>query len=737
MKRTASPARQPVSILARALLSLPLAAAALAADPTPAEPPAAAAEAPPAAPESTPAAEAAAEEEMPAEEGKAAGEEEASEESSESTPSDLKNWVELGVGGTFSDGRTAAFQERTGLPDGALGGLEGFHYERAVGESGLFKADGRAVFDNHDYAVKLDYNLPDKYFFRGGYREFRTWSDPSGGFFPATGAWPDLYDDALAYDTREFYAEAGLRMPKLPQLTIRYSHTERVGQKSSTVWGETADTGGRGPRSISPAVLDLERIRDLVMLDLAKTVKGTRLGLGLRYERQDNDDGRWLRRYPGESGGLDRRVTQHDRTEADLFNVHATSETPISSKVKLTAAYGFTDLGTDTSGYRVYGSTFDPDVAQRLPASGTFENLVGGSDMQQHVGNINLLAQLANKLVLVPSVRIESRGVDGSSLFSAPAAPFTGSSYLAENERNLLDVSEGLDLRYTGVTNWVFYARGAWLQGSGDLSETLSNASTATDVSWRETDDERTSQKYSAGANWYPWRRLSFGAEYYHKIRENEFDHPLDSTANLPGSFNRYSAFLRAQEFTTDDVNFRVTWRPRSNLSLIGRYDMQLSQIDSQADHLASVQAAELTSHIGSGSVSWVPLSRLYLQGSLSYVHDRTTSPVTDLTAAVQDAENDYWTANATVGFALDDQTDLEAQYLFYRADNFADNSDFGQPYGAGAEDHGVSAGILRRLSARVRLSLKYGFFTSHDQTSGGNRDYTSHLVYSTLQYRF
>lgn len=195
------------------------------------------------------------------------------------------------MGGTFIEGNTAAFQQRQGLPEGAYGGIQGFHFEQGFGKDGVFKADGRGIFDNHDYALGLEFTLPEKGFLRAGlFREFRNWYDPSGGYFPATQAWPGLYPDALAYDEREFYVEAGLRMPKLPQFTVRYSHTEREGEKSSTVWGETTQTGGRGARSIVPGLLDLDRIRDLVMADLAHTIKGTRVGLGLRYERQDNDD---------------------------------------------------------------------------------------------------------------------------------------------------------------------------------------------------------------------------------------------------------------------------------------------------------------------------------------------------------------------------------------------------------------------------------------------------------------
>lgn len=720
MKRTASSTPVPRR-LASALLTLPLAAGVFAAEGTPA----------------TTETEAT-KEETPAASGEAAEDKSTTEESpAETPPGEPKNWVEFGFGGTILDGRKAAFQQRYGLPDGVYGGIEGFHYEQTFGQDGLFQADGRGIFDNHDYALSLEFNLPEKGFVRAGYREFRNWYDPSGGYFPPTQGWFDLYSGATSYDDREVFVEAGLRMPKLPQFTVRYSHTEREGEKDSTIWGDTSQTSGRDVRSIVPTLLDLNRVRDLVMADLAHTLGGTKVGLGFRYERQDNDDARFIRRFPDEGAGADRHVTQRDQTTADLFGVHATTETRLSSKTRFTAAYGYTDLNSDISGYRLYGSAFDPDLAQRLPAAGTFEDLVGGSQMRQHVGNLNLMTLLTDKLVLVPSVRIENRDTDSESRYGAPAAPFSASSYGATSERSLLDVSEALDLRYTGLTNWVLYARGWWLQGSGDLDERLANRTTATDVLFRSTDDNRFAQKYTAGANWYPLRRLSLGAEYYHKERENEYDHPLDSTPNLPDSVNRLPAYLRAQEFATDDFNFRVTWRPRANLTLVGRYDLQFSTIDTRADGRDSVESADMTSHIGSGSVSWVPFARLYVQGSLSYVYDRTETPIADSLPAVQNAENDYWTANATVGFAFDDKTDLEAQYVFYRADNYLDNSESGQPYGAGTEEHGITAGVVRRLSSRVRLSLKYGYFTSHDELSGGQRDYDAHMIYSTLRYRF
>jgi hypothetical protein len=412
-------------------------------------------------------------------------------------------------------------------------------------------------------------------------------------------------------------------------------------------------------------------------------------------------------------------------------------EQKVNSRMTFTAGYGYTDLNTDTSGYRVYGRSFDPDYAQRLPGAGTYEGLTGGSKLRQNVGNFNLLTTLADKLFLVPSLRVEGRSWDGDSLFTQPALPFIGSSYLAENTRTLLDVSEALDLRYSGVTNWLFYARGNWLQGSGDLGETTRNLSTGAPVMARNTDDDRFWQKYSVGANWYPLRRLSLGAEYYYKNRQNEYDNTLDSTPNLPPSGLRFPAYMDAHNLTTDDVNFRLTWRPRGNLTFVGRGDMQWSDINSQVAGLAEVQSAKMTSYIASGSASWVPLSRLYLQANVSQVWDTTETPASDITPAVQSAKNNYLTVNATVGYALDDKTDLEVQYLYYHATDYQNDSLYTVSYGSGAEDNGVTVGLIRRMSQRVRLSLKYGFFDNRDPLYGGNRDYSAHLIYSTLMYRF
>jgi len=264
----------------------------------------------------------------------------------------------------------------------------------------------------------------------------------------------------------------------------------------------------------------------------------------------------------------------------------------------------------------------------------------------------------------------------------------------------------------------------------------------------RDTDSERFVQKYTVGANWYPHRKVNLSSQYYYRSRRNNYDHNVDSTIyNPPATNNLYPAFIERHEFTTHDVNVRMTFRPLAGLTLVSRYDYQVTHyrmkggINNAGIALDEIESAEATSHIFSQSASWSPLPRWYLQGSVSYAFQRTESPVSELTGAaanlVQNAENDYFTANVLTGYAICPATDLQAQYSYYRADNYVDNSSISLPYGAGAENHGVTVALINRLRKNLLWKIQYGFFAGHDQSSGGNNDYQAHLVYSSWQLLF
>ena len=76
--------------------------------------------------------------------------------------------------------------------------------------------------------------------------------------------------------------------------------------------------------------------------------------------------------------------------------------------------------------------------------------------------------------------------------------------------------------------------------------------------------------------------------------------------------------------------------------------------------------------------------------------------------------------------------------FFYYRADDYTDNSTAGVPYGSGAEEYGVTATLARRITRTPSRVVEVWLLPLQRRVLyGGNRDFCSHLVYSSLQYRF
>lgn len=653
----------------------------------------------------------------------------------------FNNWVELSAGGLITRGNNAQAQQRSRLNEGAFGGIEDLHLQQAVGTNNtLLTIDGRGLFELHDYKLRLDLRREDLGFLRFNYENFRTWDNGAGGYYPPTGLQYTLPDDELTLDRGTISFEAGLALKKLPKATLKYTHSYRNGEKTSTVWGPVHPSATAAVRGLYPGLYDIDEKTDAIQLDVGHRIKATDVGVGIRYEHGDLNNAVKTTLWSGEP--VERKVTDRQETTYDLLSVHAFTETWIKKHLFLSTGFLFANTDNNFSGNRVYGDDFDVRYMAN-PTNGLgYTDLYGGSQQQEYVLNVNLMATPHRNFTIVPSIRAQKRDWDAESsglgTLGNATRPFTSVS-----DRDVLDVRERLDLRFTGLTNWVFYGGGEWTQGDGDLNETggLSQVNgIGVPPIRRETDDSRFFQKYFLGARWYPARRVTFDLGGYYKLHDYDYDHAFDSTPNDPASGNRYPAYLVMQGFETWDGNVRLTLRPWRNVTWVTRYEYQWSTVHTGPDSisgLSEAESAEIPSHIIAQNISWAPWTRLSLQVGFNYVLSETRTPASDATASVLAALNNYWTLNFASGLVLDDKTDLNLGYFYYQADDYEDNSDVGVPLGAGAEQHGVTAAIVRRLTERVRLTLKYGFTRYSDWASGGHNDFDAHLVFSSLQYRF
>jgi hypothetical protein len=691
---------------------------------------------------------------------------------------EYKNWIELGVGGTIVNGDNAQFEQEHRLPaDTAFGGIQDLHFEGPVGKDGLFSVDGHAIWDTNDYDITLQLSKAKLGYIKAGFTEFRSWYDGNGGFLPTSGGvffnppFPEMH-----IDRGDAWVELGLRVPDWPEITIRYEHEFRFGQKDSTVWGDTSLTGLPPPanptRKIVPSFRDIDETRDIFSFEASKTFGNTDVLLGMRYEHNDNDYSLNMERSAGSVGvvpGGQRKVTQRQVDDVDLFSGHGITETRISDNLWFTSGYSYTTITNDLSGTRIYGTEWNAAFGEPVPTLGSrdhaFIDLAGTARNKEHLFNANLFWMPLENLAILSGFRYTHENVDNESTFLAEepnmpnVPPFTplnpahgfhyGPPELGFGER-LADYdrfAQRLEMRYTGIKDWLFYAEGDWEEEWGNVNE---NQNIDEEVPL-DKDTFSLRQKYTIGFNWYPLMRLNLSGQYFHTIAH--YDDTIRS-ADFPRLIN--------QDWKIDDFNFRITFRPKipaclGTLAMVTRYDFVHTNIDSQwffdgdipgfnrspVGTMAELQSGEIKKHVITESINWNPLARFYLQANASYVLNQTDTPANDIELVpnegptVVNFRNDYWTVNSGFGYIIDDKTDFFADYSFYCANDHFKNTFVAVPYGLGATEHSASATITRQLTKQVRLLLRYGYFNYRDETSGGHNNYRAHAIFSSLQFRF
>jgi hypothetical protein len=649
------------------------------------------------------------------------------------------NWIEFSAGGNLVSGNKASFEQQHQIAGSAFGGLEGFHFGTNLDKKTTLSLDGRAIADEHDYKLKLGIERENTGYLRLSYNEYRTWSDGDGGFFPPSAMFYPLSKDALGLDRGAFTVEGGLTPEKGLNAVFKYTHIFREGADDSTIWGDSHPNFTSLTQGLSPSSYDIHEHADSFQLDLSDRVKETDLGLGLHFESGHMNDTLKITEYPGEP--VQQKITDQQGTKYDVFDVHTFAETWVKTNLLVSSGFAYSHLDNDFSGSRIYGSDFDAGYAPNAQYGLGYFDLGGKSHMNEYVVDLNLLYKPGPYFTIIPSVRVQKDNADAASSGFETLGAYSPVAFNSSGEAGDLDVRGRLDLAYRGFTNWVLHARFDMTEVDGNLDQyggLIPVNGIGIPGVQSQIDERNFIQQYSAGARWYPSRRVALDVGGYFKQDDYHYVSPVDSTPD--NSATAYPGYLAMQRFATYDGNLRLTLRLRQNLSLISRYDYQWSTIRTEPDSLAglpTVESSAMQSHVIAENVSWTPWVRLNLQAGLNYVLSDTTTPASDVTQAILDSRNNYWTANFTSGLVLDDKTDLNLSYVYYQADDYVDNSPAGASYGAGGHEHCVTLTLTRRISERIRVSLKYGYFRYLDQATGGNADFGANLVYATLRYRF
>ena len=657
------------------------------------------------------------------------------------------NWIELSTGALLTQGNANQATQGKQLNPGVFGGIEDLHYESQVAKKTTFTLDGHSIFDDHDYSVGLGLVRDDLGFVRVHFENFRTWDSGTGGYIPDAQLSYALPGDALALDRGLITFEAGLTKPDLPQITFKYSHSYRNGDESSTLWGPVHDPSSGNIYNVYPGIYSIDEKSDTFQLDLTHHYKELNYGVGVSYETGNLNDADKLTFWQGES--IQQKVTDQQGTSYDMLSAHAFAESWIKDNLFLSTGFMYANLDDRFTGSQIYGDDFDVVYSPAYPAlSYGYTSLNGGAHEHQYVMNVNLMSLPTKTFTISPSIRVQkedwnSDAAGVGTLYDPYYNQGETQPFNSNSGYDSLDVCERLDLRYTGVTNWVFNLGGQWTEGQGNLHEngglTQVNGIGPIPVQFA-TDDSRLFQKYFASARWYPVRQASLDVGGYYKINQYNYDNTLDNTPNDLSTGNAYPGFILYQGFETLDGNIRLTLRLPKNITLVSRYEYQDSTIRTQPDpasQLSEVDSSKMHSHIIGQNASWTPLNWLGLQAGFNYVLSTTKTPTSDYTQAVLNSQNNYWTVNFNSDFVLDDRTDLNVGYFYYRAADGQNNIVGGVPLGTDTEEHSVTAALSRRITQNLRLNLKYAFTHYDDLASVGHFSYDAQVIFASLQYRF
>lgn len=664
----------------------------------------------------------------------------------------LENYIDFSAGYVGNDGSDPAFQKALQRSAGVAGGIESLYYTKALSDETTLVLKGKALFGENDYLFDLAITKENAGYLKLGYREYRVWYNGMGGYLPLGGFTRKLYDEDLAIDRANLWFEVGYKAEDKPALSLRYDLFTRKGTKDSLSWGETGQAiNTSNLRAVLPSFWRIDEKRHQVVADVSK--KGEQIGwaLGARVDKGDYTNTRNERRRAGETG-TDRKVTQKEGQDYDLFQVRGSYENKIHEKLLVTTAVARTTIDTTLSGSRIYGQDYDPvyDAAflNRQQRDEGFYGLHGESEMKQTIGTISARYEPKEHVVIVPSFRFEkidwSNKVDfeETNFGAGPAFAPVNDEVAADSEKDWKVIAESLEVRYSGLKNISLNFKGEWSKSEGDLSESriLEPGTALQSISIdRDTNFERTSHKYAATANWYARPGTTIAVQYYYKLRLNDFRSTRDNTVSTS---DRYPAYVANQDFETNDFNVRLSTRLAANLRSVTRYDYQQTKINTQDVGLPMGESGKLTSHILAQSLSWSPLARWYVQGTANLVWDQLTTPAVYVTGnaanLVKNSDANYTSFSLGSGYALDDQSDLYVDYSHTKSkDSYVDNSSRTVPYGSALEMQQAAVTWTRKLDRRTSVSLKYAYAKSDDDVAGGYADYEAHLVYGKVQYRF
>ncbi len=676
-------------------------------------------------------------------------------------------------------GNSAAYARRFQLPENGSYGIEALHLNKELNKDVSMELDGKALFGAEDYLGKLRLTKTDVGTVEFGYKKFRTFYDGIGGFFPLNKAWMPLAQEELHTDRAKFWADVKIAIPDKPVFHFRYSNDLRNGQKDSTIWGDTDLTGipiwtvsSQNPysanRKLVAAYIDLNERQQNLEASVKHTVGNTELELSLVRNWTDSDNIRYSNRYPGELkpwpaiptnppsiipgalannpvSGFDQQMSQ-----AKIWTYTGKFVTKFSDQVSVFGGLSYQDAQADIADNRQMTLTIrtTPGIVNAVGgfvgASGrppySYKTDFGNISEKVLTGNLGVtykpIKDLYFKLAL-KGEKLDMEGVNQVTYNSNSINQTTGEvipvNVVAPNssKRSGRPWTPELDVRYSGIKGLSLYGAFDYRRAPGDVADSTVSvglAGKAYAPSFSSDNSKVNRAHYKVGANWKVSSMVTLQAETFYKNHVNSY---IGYGTSLGGRY------ILGYQFR--GIKLTGILKPLPDLTFTTRYLNQAGKMDTTVDAGTAYESMDSKNHLFGETIDWNPTKQFYMQANLNVVFATTGTayPRAGGTAneVLRNSDNNYWNASVVVGFALDKSTDAQLQYTRYHANNSQAALVATMPYGTVVDESTITLGLKRKLTDRMVLHAKVGYFDSTNDSTGGNTNFRGPLGYVSLEY--
>jgi len=650
------------------------------------------------------------------------------------TASPTLRWVSV-------SGDKAKFREIEGIKEGFGGGVEHFSLEQHLPGDKKFSAEGRLLFPEDDFQIKLALEKPDFGFVRGGFEQWRRYYDDTGGFYrPFANPQFSLNRD-LHLDIGRAWIDFGLTLPNWPAIIAGYEYQFKDGDKSMLTWGNV------GGKNIYPSAKNLDEQVHIAKLDILHDFSGWHLEDNARVEVYTQ------------------KTSQKDLLtfSPDTFAVHREGASHIQGMNSLRLEREINENWLLTGGYMY--SRFDGDASLSLttldaagvPVNGQFWS----SDVmllkrEAQVFSLATLLQPLEGLSLAGGLQGEwqrQEGAGNSRLDSGdPEAPgsFQQIPATISSDLDKSEVMENVSVRYNKIPFTVLFGEVRFEQETIGQFEHEDTSTTPSSVGGayaflRDTDATNERRDGRLGFNSSPWPWFSLSAHFRNRLSDSDYNHRLDLTVDpLTGALIQnpgYSAFIRHRKIDTDEAETKLVLRPATWLRVSLTYQWVASDYSTTTDPVPGsimpegLLAGTQDSHRYGFGLMFAPVQRFYFSGTFTYNDSRTSTETFGSTLVVP-YKGDIYSVLANANFILNSATILHCAYSFSQSD-YGQNNYESVPLGLSYTRHSIMAGVTRRLSQNLTSTLRYGFFQYQEPSSGGFNDYTAHGVFATVAMKW